>query len=149
MAEYTKTYHINRVYEHGEEAYDCYDEVIFLTREEDGKVVFATLTSMADRTMYFWQAEGYVLEIYNGTFGRADFEALKNNRAKVYTAYEFEKVSSIAELLRKGNIDTDEIDLSKYKILGEETPRKITNAEIMEAINCLTELVLKLVEKQT
>ena len=151
---YTKTYGVECVYKHGEQEFGSFDEATFLTRKvnsdgerEDNKVVLATLTSQADEKCYYWEAEGYHLEIYNGTWGRVDVDEIrKNNRVKIYTAYETEKVDTIAALFEKVGID-DVPDLSKYKILGEETPRKITNAEILEAINRLTDITLKLVDK--
>lgn len=140
----TTTYNIRRVYDNGHEDYDNI-EAVFLERKEDGKVVLATLTNGADRKCYYWQAEGYKFDFKSGFHGTVSFEAAKNNHVEAYTAFKIEKVPIITELFKKGNVDVDDVDdLSKYKILGEETPRKITNADLMEAINRLTEIVLKL-----
>lgn len=140
----TTKYNIRRVYDNRHEDYDNI-EAVFLERAEDSKVVLATLTNGANRKCYYWQAEGYKFDFKNGFHGTVSFEIAKNNHVEVYTAYKKEKVSTIAELFKKGGVDVDDIDgLSKYKILGEETPKKVTNADLMEAINRLTELVLKL-----
>ena len=143
-------FYIDKVYDNGRSD-DYVVELTFLPRKGDEKVAFAILANAPDEKCYYWEAEGYHLDLREGYHNSLDNYLSYNDDDKklsVSTALECEKVSSITELLIKGNIDYDDVkDFSKYEFVGIDKPRKITNAEILEAINRLTDITLKLVDK--